>query len=849
MNPRLTITSAVAVVLASCSLIAVIEGAGWLFAGIGAVIAVAAAGVLTRLAQVPAATGVTVLALVAVVPLLTSKSPVAVGGGVAIVAAAAASATRARLFRVLAIPIAYLAALLLYLNVVFAHAQSLAGIVPTAASLRHLDYLVTVGQLATHYHAPVPAYGTSLLAAGGIGLVAALTDLIAVRLRSPAMAGLPLLALFSVPVTTNAAESGVAETAAFCLAITGFLALLAADGRERLRLWGRLVTVWYGTAEEESGRGPDTKLLSASGRRIGLAAVCVAVLVPVLLPGLQAHNLFHRGTGTGAPGHSQVALPEPLVDMQRLLQVSAPYPVLTYTDKEGQPQYLQIFVLNYNPGSQNWTLVDPNPLASKQVGGGRLSAAPGLGPGIATNVVRTQVTMGKLVGYKGDVSFLPLPYAPARLHVSGDWREDGTTSMVYSTDTSLQRLRFTVVSNEAEPSPTWMADALAGQLPRSTGNYLAYSGPHLRALLRIAHKITKDAGAKTAGQQALALQNWFLKQGRFTYTTTAKVPNSASGLYAFLTTQRRGDCQQFAFAFAILARLLHIPSRVVVGFTGGTLEHGKYVVTSEDAHSWPELYFAGAGWLRFEPTPGGTGGQGTAIPPAYATLLPGGPGAEKLGSTPATQGGTTPAGTGKSQSGGIRFKPGVSGRQGGTAGGGHHRGAGAGFPYWLAAVVVLGAAISPRVGRSVIRQRRWRAARDDAGLAHAAWAELRDDLIDLGLGVRLSESPRAVANRIAAAQELPQPARAALRRVAAAEEHARYATAPIPAAALRADVGLVRRALASHASPATRWQARLMPASMTNPVRAGLRNVLDVFGWLDAVRLRTRRTPRGQFAR
>jgi hypothetical protein len=40
-----------------------------------------------------------------------------------------------------------------------------------------------------------------------------------------------------------------------------------------------------------------------------------------------------------------------------------------------------------------------------------------------------------------------------------------------------------------------------------------------------------------------------------------------------------------------------------------------------------------------------------------------------------------------------------------------------------------------------------------------------------------------------------------------------------------------------------------MPASMTNPVRAGLRNVLDVFGWLDAVRLRTRRTPRGQFAR
>jgi transglutaminase-like putative cysteine protease len=850
MNRRLTITSAVAVILASCSMVAVIRGAGWFFEGVGAVIVVAVVGSLTRLSQIPAACAVTVIAALAVAPLLTIGNPAGVAGGVAIIAVAAASATRLRLFRVLAVPIAYLGALLWYLNLVFAHKQSLAGIVPTAASLRHLNYLIQVAQYYTHFHAPVPEAGSSLLAAGGIGLVAAMTDLIAVRLRSPAIAGLPLLVLFSVPVTTNAAEGWVAETAAFCLGITGFLALLSADGRERLRIWGRLVTVWHGTFDEEPGRGPDTKALSASGRRVGLAAVCLAVLTPLLVPGLQGHELFHRGTGTGGPGHDEVSLPQPLVQMQRLLQAASPYPVLTYSDSDHQPQYLQIFVLNFNAGADNWTLIDPNPdpNAYRSVRGrGLLAAAPGVTADAGIDRVTTRVSIGRVAGYKGKVAFLPLPYAPARLQSPGDWREDLATSMVYSTDTLLHGLKFTVTSNEANPPNTWVAGAEAGSPPSSTGTYTGYSGPHRRALLKLAQKITRHA--TSAGQQALELQNWFTAPGRFTYTTAAAIPNSDSGLYKFLTTERRGDCQQFAFAFAVLARLLGIPSRIAVGFTGGVLQKGgKYKVTSADAHSWPELYFAGAGWLRFEPTPGGISGQGTAIPPAYTTQVPTGPAAAK--GTQTTPGTTTPSGTTRSRSGGIRFKPGAAGGRTGSGGRAGHHGAGNAFPYWLAAAIVVAlAAIGPRASRSLIRQRRWRSARGDAGLAHAAWQELRDDLIDFGIGVRPSESPRAVANRIGTAQELPEAARAALRRVASAEERARYAAEPIPAGPLRADVTLVRRALARRASRRTRWQARLAPPSMTNQVRAALRSTLDIFGWLDAVRLRVRRHPGGEFAR
>ena len=82
---------------------------------------------------------------------------------------------------------------------------------------------------------------------------------------------------------------------------------------------------------------------------------------------------------------------------------------------------------------------------------------------------------------------------------------------------------------------------------------------------------------------------------------------------------------------AVLARLLRIPSRVVVGYTAGTRTGpgpaktgaGNYVVKTSDAHAWPELYFRGLGWLRMEPTPSGTGiGQGTAIPPSYSAATP-----------------------------------------------------------------------------------------------------------------------------------------------------------------------------------------------------------------------------------
>src|SRR5262249_14505929 len=170
-----------------------------------------------------------------------------------------------------------------------------------------------------------------------------------------------------------------------------------------------------------------------------------------------------------------------------------------------------------------------------------------------------------------------------------------------------------------------------------------------------------------------------------------------------------------------------------------------------DAHEWPEMYFSGFGWLRFEPTPSGTDGQGTATTPDYA---------KSTVNLPSGNGGTTGTGTVASAKAGTvngkqlppdLFAPGVP--AGDISGLGKHPGL---TPWEIFGLVVAGllllAFIVPSVARLVIRRRRWRrgARGGDAGLAHVAWRELRDDLIDYRAGYSPSETPRAVSAGIGA---------------------------------------------------------------------------------------------------
>ena len=104
---------------------------------------------------------------------------------------------------------------------------------------------------------------------------------------------------------------------------------------------------------------------------------------------------------------------------------------------------------------------------------------------------------------------------------------------------------------------------------------------------------------------AVALETWFRRTGGFTYDEQPGRPGDVP-LADFVLRTKRGYCQHFAGAMALMLRYLGIPARVAAGFTSGSYDArtSTWTVTDHDAHTWVEAWFRGYGWLPFDPTPG-----------------------------------------------------------------------------------------------------------------------------------------------------------------------------------------------------------------------------------------------------
>jgi transglutaminase-like putative cysteine protease len=794
VNTRLTVAAAVATVLASIALYPLLDGGTWFWGGIGVVIVVAAVGAATRRRAIPV-----ILCFLA-----------AVG------------------------------AEFLYLNAVFASRQSWAGLVPTGASVHHLQLLLHQAMVETSKDAPPvpPRPGIVLLTVAGIGLVAILTDVLAVRLHRPALAGLPLLVLFCVPLTTDARAGAVGGTLVFCAGMVGYLGLLSADGRHRLRLWGRLIHPWQDDADSQ---GPDVRPLAAAGRRIGSAAVVLALALPLLVPGLKAHRLFPgEGTGKGSGGssHGRISFPKPLDLLNTDLREIHAVPVLSYHTTDGTPPYLQLYVLN-TLTTNAWTM-GPPPATTGLTSRGFLPAVPGMASTTPGPPVHEWVNLGTNLANQGNVSYLPLPYAPRQVKVAGggDWRIDGTTLSVLSSSARLAGLHYQVLAKDVNPLPEQLRKS-----PSAAASFEDLTVPtayRTQKLTKLVKRITK--GQTTAYDKAVAIQSWFTFPGRFKYTLNVPSTQSSAALIQFLTKNKEGYCQQFAFGMAVLARLAGIPARVVVGYTQGSFTgNDNWQVKTSDAHAWPELYFPGDGWLRFEPTPpnpAGQAGQATAIAPPYSTPLadqqvfnpsPG----QKINpnSNPeSTPGNRSASGVNKLNKRAPVGAGGAAGHRGGTT------------PILLVVIALLAVMlIAPATTRAAGRRWRWWRAHEDVTRAHVAWHELRNDLTDHRIPYRASETPRALSRRIAGSLRLAGAERDALERIALAEERASYAVRPADSARLRADEAVVRRAVARSGAASARWLAILAPPSALIPVRSGAQHLLDVFGWMELATTRARR--------
>jgi transglutaminase-like putative cysteine protease len=671
VNGRMTIIAGVACVLVSTVLYPVFQGSGWFYAGIGAVIAVGAAGALSRLRTLP------VLVCLAISVL----------------------------------------GLLLYLNLLFEARHSWIGFIPTPGSISSLWRLAGTGFSDSRKYAPaVPEFaGLVLLATAGIGLTAIMTDLIAVRLRSTALAGLPLLVLFTVPVAINAPHSQLSTGIIFCLGTAGYLAMLSTDGRERIRVWGRLISLWRtGWLHESttynvsayngsrsggsagsggsvssvssvgsgsgagrggakgsrggSGAGPDTRALAAAGRRVGLASVVLALCAPLLLPGLHPSKLFASGPGiggTGGTGSGAVGLPNALLQIATQLQEKKPTQVLTYTTTATQnvqtydPQYLR--EASYD------TLTDAGWMPDYSAGAAQLGTLPwptGLQLGLVLPQVTTKVNVDADVPNPA-LTFLPMPYPAVQASVAapGLWLTDPEL-MVFSDGGAIAGQSYQVTSVVVDPSPADLRAAPAPPAASLTADLTLPKSYQLAALKQLAEKIT--AGKKTEYDKVNALALYLANNGN--YSTATRPFTTAAGMVAFLKT-KTGSCVQFAWTMAVLARLIGIPARLASGFTAGmpAKQPDHYVVKTNDSHAWTEVYFQNYGWLRFEPTPGG---QGTAVAPNYMGdtagkggfgILPNLPGSGSTGTAHNGDTSRTHLVQGRSGDGGPVILPGTTG--------------------------------------------------------------------------------------------------------------------------------------------------------------------------------------------
>jgi len=180
-------------------------------------------------------------------------------------------------------------------------------------------------------------------------------------------------------------------------------------------------------------------------------------------------------------------------------------------------------------------------------------------------------------------------------------------------------------------------------------------------------EIVQAAGAQNEYDAAAAIEA-YLRSTVFTYTLEPLVaPPGVDPLDYFLFTSHQGYCEFFATAMGDMLRSLGIPTRLVSGFGPGTYETtvNAYVVRSEDAHNWVEVYFPTYGWIEFEPTRDTSGAYNT-IPRGASGLntcqrdlgcdTPGGGGSTGAAPLPAGRGATANDTGGTAGGGGFSFR-------------------------------------------------------------------------------------------------------------------------------------------------------------------------------------------------
>jgi transglutaminase-like putative cysteine protease len=582
---------------------------------------------------------------------------------------------------------------------------------------------------AERYTAPLPSHVPPvdpILIAGGFACLL-LVDFLACTLRRAPLAGLPLLTIYSVPVSILL--SGVSWVI-FAATAGGFLLMLFLQESEQVARWGR--PLGDDAASDPSAFGVRSGAIRAAAGTIGGVATALAVFLPLLIPTLDL-SVFRGGIGQGG---GDIAITNPMTDLRRDLQRGDDIPLVQVRTTDPDLSYLRISVLTRFSANE-WTSGNRQ-IPTNQVAGGDVPALEG----VAETVARTETEYDVAVTPSFRSIWLPTQAPISRITADGDWRYDRDTMDFLAGDDDLDTagLAYSMTGVDLELSAVSMARA-----PSTGGvvssDYLDLPDGIPSEVSNLAYQVTRKEG--TRFEKAVALQQWFREDGGFTYDLDASPGNGTDDLVRFLTEGeggRTGYCEQFASAMAVLSRILGVPARVAVGFyQPRKIGPQTWEYSAWDLHAWPELFFPGSGWVRFEPTPPRRAAE---VPDYTAEQInlpegPGGPGLPRPSelrpslaeSSIAPGGDAAGANDERDGQGGFPWAP-VLGAGGGL-------------------LLALGLLFVP----SVVRRARTR-GRVGAG-PEAAWAELLDTATDLGVPWPVDRSPRETRDALVDSFGLP----------------------------------------------------------------------------------------------
>ena len=522
---------------------------------------------------------------------------------------------------------------------------------------------------------------------------------------------------------------------------------------------------------ESDGRPPRYRRIAIGAA----AAVALVALLAVLVPTLPGMSKKPASLHHPAPIAAGVVV-DP-VDAMAALRDGSPkspaYDVLRVDVNHPSTGYLALAVLDSYDGAL-WHFD-----ATFEPTGGRVPAAPGAGVNLSTTPVIQQVDLERA---------LPVPLLPALDRASTvrglAVAADAGTGMVLPDASTGAQVGYSVTS--LAPTVSLASLPAADGIGASAGSIgSAVSGDDLSlppgtsaamaSTMKFLATLTGERPAATVGFLQSVLTTLQAKERRIdphlspppapasapaqnraggrsgsgrrssapaTSTTTAVSATTASTggtslseVINAVTVDRSATPEQFATLFAMAARYLGVPARIVTGFrlgptADGAVSAGSYQVTNRQAWAWVEIPIAGVGWVVADPTPDATTAlatpptvsesPATTLPPRQANAVPRN---EISGGHPLARPST------------LRIPR------------SYH------LPGWLLALIVLAGvvllilAVGPAAAAARrIWRRRCRRVGDPAALAVGAWLELLDGLSQAGMPT----GPGATSSEVAA---------------------------------------------------------------------------------------------------